>query len=871
MNAKYVKAIIFSVGIFGISTYQIHGNSSGASSPKTGAPNETTCTSCHSGSSLVTSGSQHNRIQLKGIFSGGGYIPDSTYTLTLTYAESGKSTFGFQLTALANGNAAGTFTASTRTGTFSSTVNGKTRYYIEHNSTGSSGIAKDSTAWTFQWKAPSSNVGTITFYAALNATNGNGSNSGDVIYNKTFQISPSNLLPVATAKIKSTLNCAGKSVSFEGSGTNNTTNYSWSFPTGVPSTSNNQNPSINFLNAGKHIAILSVSNNKGISQKDTVTFNVLDAAIKPSLNIKTPTVILCLGDTINFNIGTTQKHTYTWSNGNTGRNNPVDTSGYVSVIALRDNGCSVKSDSVLVVGIPKPDFKVSYGLTNDSICVNEKLLVLLQNRKFADSYSTVSSAGPYFRDSFLIYPIKKGNNTFKYWAKSKIGCFSGPSETKTYIGIDTPQAPSLTVISRLSDKILFGWNPIDFANSYEYSTDFGKNWIPSDSGLTIRKQWINLDSATQQVDFWIRASTGNFCTYSHIGKTQAKGAGCNEPNWNISLEDSVICQDSSTRIFIKGLNNIPRYSLWINGVKFSDTIYSIDSKSPISIKFQLLDSQQFLCGYFEKSALVAIDTPEITQHNYLPVNKLLICGADQTTEIPLIIKNYTSTNRYKLNNGIKEINLDSNNSIALQLGFTKWILSGSTQYGCPLQTDSISLFADALTDASFTSEWDSDFKYKFASISSDTDKYVHIWFDSTSMKPLNLSNTSSILVDFVQMGEGNVKISHKMIAKNKDTLFNLNECVYESVQTVNIRNLNQSKIAQIRGPKLVPNPAKGLAQITCRDCKPKDKFRIYGINGVLYGTFSLDEMKKINLSNGLYVFFYSGENGQSLQKIQIEN
>ena len=37
MNAKHVKAILFSIGILGISTYQIHGNSSGASSPKTGS------------------------------------------------------------------------------------------------------------------------------------------------------------------------------------------------------------------------------------------------------------------------------------------------------------------------------------------------------------------------------------------------------------------------------------------------------------------------------------------------------------------------------------------------------------------------------------------------------------------------------------------------------------------------------------------------------------------------------------------------------------------------------------------------------------------------------------------------------------------
>ena len=871
MNAKHVKAILFSIGILGISTYQIHGNSSGASSPKTGAPGETTCTSCHSGNSLVTSGTQHARIQLKGSFSGGGYIPDSTYTLTLSYAESGKSTFGFQLTALSNGNAAGTFTSSTRTGTFSSTVNGKTRYYIEHNSTGSSGISKDSTAWTFQWKAPSSNVGNITFYAALNATNNNGSSSGDVIYNKTFQISPSSLLPVATAKLKSTLNCAGKSAEFEASGTNNTSGYSWSFPTGVPTVSSNQNPKINFLNAGKHIAILSVSNNKGISQKDTLSFTILDAAIKPSLNIKTPTVILCLGDTIKFNIGTTQKHTYTWSNGVTGRNNPVDTSGYVGVTALRDNGCSVKSDSVLVVGIPKPDFKVSYGLTNDSVCVNESLLVLLQNRKFADSYSIVSSAGPYFRDSFLIYPIKKGNNTFKYWAKSKIGCFSGPSETTTFIGIDTPQAPVISVISRLSDKILFGWNAVDFANTYEYSTDFGTNWKKSDSGLTITKQWINLDSATQQVDFWLRAETGNYCGYSQIGKTQAKGAGCNEPNWSLSLKDTIICKDSSTQINIKGLNTITSYSLLVNGVKFYDSVYTTNSVVTNTFKMQLLDSQQLLCGYFEKSIVVVVDSTQIIEHNFLPSNKILICGSDQQTKIPLIIKNYSSNYTYKLNNGNKDVNLDSINSITPEIGYNNWTLYGNSQYGCPVQKDSILLYADKIADAGFTAEWVMDFEYKFVSNTSDTDNYIHIWFDSTSNTQLNSVNTATILVDYKELGEGNVKINHQMISKNRDTLFNLNECIYESIQNETIRNLDNSRVDKKKTPLLTPNPVKGLFQLRCANCIPSDKFSIYAINGKLYGTFTIEEMKTIRLSNGLYVFIHNGENSQTIQKIQIEN
>ncbi len=45
-------------------------------------------------------------------------------------------------------------------------------------------------SWLFTWTAPETTTGTITFYAAINAANGNGANSGDQIHLSSFAVSP---------------------------------------------------------------------------------------------------------------------------------------------------------------------------------------------------------------------------------------------------------------------------------------------------------------------------------------------------------------------------------------------------------------------------------------------------------------------------------------------------------------------------------------------------------------------------------------------------------------------------------------------------------------------------------------------------------
>lgn len=134
---------------------------------KTGAPGESTCTDCHSGSILSSAG------VVDFDFSGqnSSYIPGQTYDLSISVLNGNKN--GFQAIILdANNQKAGSFTNGSNTNTVLS--NGKE--YIRQSS--ASGI----TNFEFQWTAPTNNAGNLTAYYSFNKSNADGTTSGDLIY-----------------------------------------------------------------------------------------------------------------------------------------------------------------------------------------------------------------------------------------------------------------------------------------------------------------------------------------------------------------------------------------------------------------------------------------------------------------------------------------------------------------------------------------------------------------------------------------------------------------------------------------------------------------------------------------------------------------
>ena len=174
----------------------VHANASGPQPQRTGAPGEQTCATsdCHSSNPLNTgSGS----VSISGVPD--NYTPGQNYTITVTVGTfAGRIRFGFESTVLDDqGRLAGTITVTDTSRTFlqSGSVGGNLRRYINHSQ---NGIGQSS--WSFRWTAPATAVGRITFYAAGNAANGNGDDSGDFIYTTSKATQPMTA-PAAVATV----------------------------------------------------------------------------------------------------------------------------------------------------------------------------------------------------------------------------------------------------------------------------------------------------------------------------------------------------------------------------------------------------------------------------------------------------------------------------------------------------------------------------------------------------------------------------------------------------------------------------------------------------------------------------------------------
>lgn len=147
-------------------------NSGGAAARNAGVPGENTCASsgCHS-SFALNSGNGSVVVA-----SADTYTPGTALDLTVRVAQSGSSTYGFQIAARdANGDPAGSFELADGGTRFSGSTTIGQRY-VGHSTPSVSG------EWSVRWLAEAGQVGDVTFYATGNAANGNGSSSGDWIY-----------------------------------------------------------------------------------------------------------------------------------------------------------------------------------------------------------------------------------------------------------------------------------------------------------------------------------------------------------------------------------------------------------------------------------------------------------------------------------------------------------------------------------------------------------------------------------------------------------------------------------------------------------------------------------------------------------------
>ncbi|MCF8276287.1 MAG: T9SS type A sorting domain-containing protein [Flavobacteriales bacterium] len=171
-----------------------HTNNAGGPPGHTGSPADgQTCarSGCHIGGPALT----NETIELSSDVPGTGYVGGTTYNMTLTLIKVGGAKFGFQLSPQ---NSLGTVLGDLVAGTGSQIVGGD---YLTHSFNGTSGSG--SRSWDFQWTAPISGSGAVTFYAVGNFANNNGSTDGDVIATESLTINEATGVGLSEAALAS--------------------------------------------------------------------------------------------------------------------------------------------------------------------------------------------------------------------------------------------------------------------------------------------------------------------------------------------------------------------------------------------------------------------------------------------------------------------------------------------------------------------------------------------------------------------------------------------------------------------------------------------------------------------------------------------
>lgn len=176
---KTISFILFTfiVGIVLTSSVMYHAGSPGH---KTGSPGDgNNCTQCHAGSAVQSTGWIESSIPVE------GYVPGSVYQVIVHGSHAGAQRYGFEMTSEALGNS--------KKGAFQVTDNARNQLVdaqgtaITHTDGGISPV-NDSASWSFNWVAPDAGTGAVNFYLAVNAANGNGNNTGDVIYLSSISV-----------------------------------------------------------------------------------------------------------------------------------------------------------------------------------------------------------------------------------------------------------------------------------------------------------------------------------------------------------------------------------------------------------------------------------------------------------------------------------------------------------------------------------------------------------------------------------------------------------------------------------------------------------------------------------------------------------
>ena len=173
---------VFGFHQFAADSQRVSASAFGPTPAHTGAPNESNCTSCHTGSPINTA---PGMVSINGLPA--DYLPNQIVPVAVTVSHPDAIIFGFQLTAIdSEGKRVGTFTLPEQSPQQLQTVNalagGQIRTYVQQTVDGTIPTTFGTKTWNFSWTAPATRAGKVSFYVAANAADSNGGPSGDLIY-----------------------------------------------------------------------------------------------------------------------------------------------------------------------------------------------------------------------------------------------------------------------------------------------------------------------------------------------------------------------------------------------------------------------------------------------------------------------------------------------------------------------------------------------------------------------------------------------------------------------------------------------------------------------------------------------------------------
>ncbi len=597
--------------ITGISLISYHAFTYGSGQPPaahTGAPGESNCTSCHGGS-LNPNQSNLNNLTLTGNLPGGGYAPDSIYTMTLSYSQSGIGKWGFQVTALlkSNNDPAGTLTQGSGQSKQTLSVGGKTRQYINHSS---AVFNNNSVSWTFTWKAPANANDTVVFYPTVNAADGTGGTGSDQIYAKAINIVPSPLLSTPSFGPGKINICALDTVTFHGSGTNNPVSYNWTFSgAGVNTTSSTlQNPNVRFNSqiGGNVTVTLRITNAIGVSRTISQVFQVRPA---PSATITSfsPNDTVCAGEQVTLNASFQLGNKYLWNTGNPGdtlNTVTVNQTGSYTVKVTNTSGCSNTSAPLNILVKSKPVISISPA--SASICEGDSIWLKMSNVNFTsyEIFKDGASLGTFLGP---IDSVKVGSATS---ANFKVigfdgSCYTDSSNAASITVNDRLEAPQARCGVRTTSSVEFEWFSVLGATSYEVSTNGGQSWSAPSSGATGLSHEITGLNFNQNINLLVRANNASPCP-GFSTPISCSSLPCSQFNYTIVKGNNEICPGDSTFIAVSDLD-ISSFGISFNGAAYtSDTLFWVKPGATTNYSIDIIDSSKLNCPALNENAEIIV-------------------------------------------------------------------------------------------------------------------------------------------------------------------------------------------------------------------------------------------------------------------------